>query len=75
MDITPTWEGILPILLRLYTDSNEEARYQAFKGLARMAELADEYVAARKRSDTFEPIGDAANRVVVKLRGSRERKE
>jgi hypothetical protein len=67
MDITPTWEGILPILLRLYGGPERDARQEAFEQLARMAELADAYVAEQKKGDTFEPIGDAADRVVSKL--------
>ena len=67
MDITPTWEGILHILLRLYSHPEKETRQAAFEQLARMAELADAYVAEQKKGDRFEPIGDAAERVVDML--------
>jgi hypothetical protein len=74
MEITPSWEGVLPILLRLYVSPEKDARQEAFKQLALMAELADEYVATQKY-DTVESVGDAADRVVNKLRGGGREKE
>jgi hypothetical protein len=65
MDITPTWEAILPTLLDCYT-SKMTSREDVLEELQRMAKLADLYVAERRKS-TFEPIGDAAARVIEKL--------
>jgi hypothetical protein len=61
-NLSPTWEGVLPILLRLYT--NPDARGEAYKQFEQMAKLADAFNASR---NTFKPIGDAANRVVDNL--------
>jgi len=49
IDVTPTWEGILPTLLVIYRDGTTvEARQTAMKELERMAKLADAYVAEMK---------------------------
>lgn len=42
IDITPTWEGLLPLLLRVHEHgTTQRARSDAFDELARMAKLAD----------------------------------
>jgi hypothetical protein len=44
VDVTPTWLGLLPMLLELTRPSiNQDARQMAFKELARMAEAADKW--------------------------------
>ena len=51
IDLTPTWEGILPALLRLYaagTPPWTPAQRDAIEELTKMAQLADKYVAQVK---------------------------
>ena len=48
IDLTPTWEGILPVLVTLLKDGNREGRATALDELNRMAKLADAYVAQQK---------------------------
>lgn len=48
IDMTPTWAEILPTLLALVTDGDATGRRTAREELARMAGLADSFVAARK---------------------------
>jgi hypothetical protein len=46
IDLTPTWEGILPALLAIIEGSKHTAaRNSAMAELRRMAQLADKYVA------------------------------
>lgn len=49
INITPTWAGVLPTLLVVFTDStsNEDKAF-ALDELRRMARLADLYVASQK---------------------------
>ncbi len=52
VDLTPSWEGILPVLLTIYNYAETaEARNTAFAELKRMAQLADAYVAEQKRNE------------------------
>jgi len=49
IDCTPTWRGILPALLLIWTRAETAATQQeAMDELMRMATLADQYVVARK---------------------------
>jgi hypothetical protein len=48
IDMTPTWHGILPMLLTGWTDGNATGRKIALEELQRMARLADAYVAEHK---------------------------
>jgi hypothetical protein len=49
MDLTPTWEEILPALVRLYNEADTlDARWTAIEELTKMARLADKYVAQVK---------------------------
>ena len=48
VDITPSWSGVLRLLLTVYADGNDAGRRSALKELTRMAELADAYVASQK---------------------------
>lgn len=42
ISLVPTWKGILPLLLAVYTGTeNPEARAEALKELERMAAAAD----------------------------------
>jgi len=47
IDMTPTWEGLLPMLLAAYTDGNA-GRSMAFAELRRMVQIADVFVAESK---------------------------
>jgi hypothetical protein len=49
IDLTPTWEQILPTLLVLFKDGNAKGRAAVTEELTRMAKLADLYVAERTR--------------------------
>lgn len=51
IDMTPTWEGLLPTLLHVYANA-ESAKGQiaALEELTRMARIADAYVAEKKGS-------------------------
>ena len=49
VDVTPTWRGILPLLVELAMNANtQEARDTAWKELRRMSEIADRMVALEK---------------------------
>jgi hypothetical protein len=49
IDLTPTWEGILPAMLTLYAEAETiEAKQTAYEELTRMARLADKQVAQVK---------------------------
>lgn len=49
IDLTPTWEGVLPLLIEIATQgATEKGRAEARAELQRMARIADS-VAARKR--------------------------
>jgi len=48
IDMTPTWEDILHILLRGVVDASPEGAKVAREELVRMAKLADKYVASKK---------------------------
>jgi hypothetical protein len=50
IDVTPTWQGILPALLTLLKSDILECRTLAESELRRMAGLADGYVEIRKKS-------------------------
>lgn len=51
IDCTPTWSGILKYYLVILEDGNAEGKKIAKKELARMAELADKYVALIKEKE------------------------
>lgn len=47
IDLTPTWRGLLPMLLTVYVHGNTpEARNTALEELQRMADIADRAVKA-----------------------------
>ena len=48
IDITPTWEAILPIMLAAVENGTQKGRAIAKEELLRMAKLADLYVRASK---------------------------
>ena len=50
IDLTPTWEGILPIYLRVLMQGTTEGKTIACDELLRMARLADKYVASQKKA-------------------------
>lgn len=43
VDITPTWAGVLPVLLAAYSAGTDEGRRMAEIELRRMAKLADAF--------------------------------
>lgn len=43
IDCTPTWEEILPMLIRLLNSDKTEARQCAHDELLKMAKIADHY--------------------------------
>ena len=47
INITPTWEAILPALLAVIENGNFEGRKVALEELTRMAQLADLYVTSQ----------------------------
>lgn len=46
---TPSWSGILPGLLAILEDGDNEGKAIAKQELKRMAELADKYVQSQKQ--------------------------
>ena len=54
VDLTPTWQGILPALLDLVRSDNYKTREIAERELRRMAGLADGYVEAQRAGLTSE---------------------
>lgn len=48
IDCTPTWAGVLPLLLAALDNGTDEGRKIAREELARMAKAADLYNASRK---------------------------
>ena len=53
IDVTPTWQGILPALLALLQSDNLKSREIAESELRRMAGLADGYVEIQKAGLTY----------------------
>lgn len=50
VDITPSWEGVLPIYLAVIENSSSpHARKVAMDELRRMAKLADAYIASVRK--------------------------
>lgn len=50
IDATPTWSGILPVLLTLLRDGDLEGKRMAGEELRRMAALADSAVEAAREA-------------------------
>jgi len=51
IDMTPSWEGLLPVLVHLAAHGEtSDSRKVASDELTRMAKLADLYVAERKEN-------------------------
>jgi hypothetical protein len=50
IDMTPSWEVLLPVLLHLLQGETSDSRKVAIDELTRMAKLADLYVAERKEN-------------------------
>lgn len=48
IDMTPTWESVLNLLLSAYQNKNSFVREEAYIELTRMAKMADAYVASQK---------------------------
>ena len=54
IDMTPTWRGILPLLVEIAADGRNPGREMAWQELRRMADLADAAVAADKAARAAE---------------------
>ena len=54
IDCSPTWEGILPVLLEGLKSDNNEIYRNNMEELQRMAQLADAYNKMVKNQDTDE---------------------
>ena len=54
VDLTPTWQGILPALLNLLQSDNPKSRQLAESELRRMAGLAEGYIESLKAGLTSE---------------------
>ena len=50
VDLTPTWQGILPALLDLLKSDNPKSRQLAESELRRMAGLADGFIEAAREA-------------------------
>ena len=50
VDLTPTWQGILPALLDLVRSDNYKTREIAERELRRMAGLADGFIEAAREA-------------------------
>jgi len=55
IDCTPSWTGILRLLLTIYTDSSAKGRQTALEEMTKMAVLADRYVEQAKAKLAPEP--------------------
>lgn len=51
IDITPTWEAILPSLIAVIQDGNGDGKRLAIEELRRMATIADKYVELTKEKE------------------------
>jgi len=51
IDVTPTWEQILPVLLMTIENGTGRGRKVAIEELTRMAQIADAYVAQSKERE------------------------
>lgn len=71
VDVTPTWRGVLPLLLTGYEHGNAKGRAMAAQELDNMARCADLYNAAVKagrliselESEAIGLAGDAASQL------------
>lgn len=64
VDCTPTWRGILPLLVELAMNANtSEARDTAWKELCRMAEIADKMVARETQEVTTDEMFAESERI------------
>lgn len=59
IDCTPTWEGILPLLLDLNQNDKLEVRKTALAELNRMAKIADQYVLLQNKEKNIKAIFDS----------------
>jgi len=48
IDVTPTWKAMLPVMIEALTNGTPTGKQLAREELARMADLADHYVAEHK---------------------------
>lgn len=57
LNVAPSWMAMLPWYLSLLDDGDAKGQATARKELARMAEIADKYVAYVSGTE-FEPVND-----------------
>jgi hypothetical protein len=57
IDLTPTWEQILPALLAILENGSAEGKKIARDELRRMAQAADQWNAAAKANDQVSVLG------------------
>lgn len=60
IDVTPTWSGILPIILTALRDATPEGQRMAGEEIRRMAKLADEYAELVKEFDELRALYEAS---------------
>lgn len=48
IDVKPTWESMVPIIIALLENSNAQGRATAISEMTRMAQIADAHVAQSK---------------------------
>ena len=61
IDITPSWEGLLPYMLAIYVDGSEESREQIASNFKRMAVAADIGVHYIKQQEKQNKTGGGIN--------------
>jgi hypothetical protein len=55
VDVTPSWENIVPALIALIESGSETAKAAGVIELTRMAQIADRYVETEKRQRSRTP--------------------
>ena len=56
IDLTPTWEGIVPILLQILEYGDEKGKDFPIGEIKRMAKIADKYSKALKKIINNQPL-------------------
>lgn len=67
IDITPTWEGLVPFFITMIENGTPKGRADAIKELTRMAKIADHAVAEAKRMDAERARFDRINELDVMM--------
>lgn len=48
IDVTPTWESMVPVFVMLIENGNSKARKTAIEEMTRMAQMLDAFIAEHK---------------------------